>query len=75
MQSPAALSRRNSIPLAQKPYWSLDDAAEATTLSKRKLQQMIASGALRVARGVGTRIILDPADVKAALFGDSTPAA
>ncbi|MDX1965778.1 MAG: helix-turn-helix domain-containing protein [Planctomycetaceae bacterium] len=65
---PQALRRPESIPLADKPVWSLADASKATTLSTRTLQKLIASGKLP-ARKVGRRVLLDPAAVKSALLG------
>lgn len=65
---PSALAKPLSVPLHEREFWSLRDASAATTLSVRKLQQMISAGALRAAK-VGSRVILDPADVKAAIFG------
>lgn len=66
--TPAALRRPESVPLADKPIWSLEDASQATTLSVRSLQKLIASGKLPATK-VGRRVLLDPAAVKAALLG------
>lgn len=70
---PAALRREEPTPLDQLICWSLADASRATTLSVRKLQQLISSGELP-ARRVGRRVILCPQAVRDALFGKTTPA-
>lgn len=59
-------------PLGDKLVWSLDDAARATGLSRRKLSALIARGELP-ARRLGRRILLDPLVVKAALLGPARP--
>jgi len=68
MPTPAALHRHQETPLDRKPVWSLDDAASATTLSKRKLQELIALGQIPAAK-IGRRVLLNPDAVRAALFG------
>lgn len=68
---PSALRRVEPIPLSDRPVWSLADASAATTLSVRKLQQLIAAGELP-ARKIGRRVLLDPAAVRAAIFGPSS---
>lgn len=57
-----------NVALNEKPFWSLNDASTATTLSVRTLQKMITAGTLRAGK-VGKRVILDPVEVKAAIFG------
>ena len=64
---PAALRRPEPTPLSDKIVWSLADAANATTLSVRTLQNLIAAGKLPATK-VGRRVLLDPAAVKAALL-------
>lgn len=60
------------VPLGDKLVWSLDDAARATGLSRRKLSALIATGVLP-ARRLGRRILLDPLAVKTALLGQPGP--
>lgn len=65
---PPALTQPAPVPLADKLAWSVDETARATGLSRRKIAELIATGKLPAHR-IGRRILLDPAEVKAALFG------
>lgn len=64
---PPALRRPVETPLADKLLWSLADAEQATTLSKRTLQKLIAAGRLPAVK-IGRRVLLDPNAVKVALM-------
>lgn len=61
---PPALLRNDPVPLDEKMVWDVRDAARATGLSARTLQQAIAAGALPSIK-VGRRRLLDPSDVRA----------
>lgn len=64
---PPALRRPDPVPLADRALWSLQDASRATSLSVRTLQKLIAAGTLP-ARKIGRRVLLDPAETKAAIL-------
>lgn len=72
--TPPALQRPETVPLMDRPVWTLRDASIATTISVRRLQQMISDGLLPCHR-VGRRIILKPSEVLDAVFGGSQPSA
>lgn len=61
---PLALMPHDQIPIDQKSVWSLEDAALATTLSKRTIQKAIRSGDLTCIR-VGRRVLLFPDAIRA----------
>lgn len=65
---PPALTPQSPVPLTEKIVWSVDDVVRATGLSRRKVSELICSGALPSSR-IGRRILLDPAAVKSALLG------
>lgn len=65
---PPALRKAESVALADRALWSLQDASRATSLSVRTLQKLIADKTLP-AKKIGRRVLLDPAAVKAALLG------
>jgi excisionase family DNA binding protein len=68
---PAALQRPVPVPLNERVAWSISDAARALGVSSRLLTRLIAEGRIPVSR-LGRRVLLDPAAVRAAIFGPSS---
>ncbi len=66
---PAALVRPERVRLDEKIAWSIDDAAAAASVSRTTIKQLISRGVLKPSRVTG-RPLLDPRQVRAALFGD-----
>ncbi|MBI1348710.1 helix-turn-helix domain-containing protein [bacterium] len=71
---PPALRRSEAVPLADRLTWNVSDAAKATGLSARTIQQAIYRDELPAIR-VGRRVLLSPDAVRAWLESKSTSVA
>lgn len=69
-QKPAALIPKERIPLNEKIAWSIEDAADATCLSRSSIKKLIKIGVLKASRISPGRTLLDPRQVQAAFFPD-----
>jgi excisionase family DNA binding protein len=65
---PAALSRPFPVPLNDKIAWSIADAARAIGVSERMIGRLVSEGVIPSTK-LGRRRLLDPAAVRAAVFG------
>lgn len=73
-QKPAALIPKERVPLNEKIAWSIEDAADATCLSRSSIKKLIKTGFLKVSR-ISGRPLLDPRQVQSAFFPDQPTAA
>jgi excisionase family DNA binding protein len=68
VQTPAALQRPAPTPLSDRVAWSIADSAKALGVSTRLVTRLIAEKKIPAAK-LGRRTLLDPAAVRAAVFG------